>query len=63
MLDDPSSEPVASFELTADMAQEYGELTQPCGEISGKHAVYFAFYGETQQELCEFGFFQFKTAE
>ena len=63
MLDDPSSEPVASFEITSDMPQKYTDLTQSCGDISGKHAVYFAFYAESQQEICEFGFFEFASAE
>lgn len=57
-LDDPASNPIAQFEIPAE-GDGYITLTQPAGEIEGRHAVYFNFYAVSEANICEFGAFEF----
>lgn len=61
-LDDPTSDPIAVFEIGAEPSQEFSQITQSVGEIEGKHAVFFVFYAEGEGEICEFNYFEFSQA-
>ena len=61
-LDDPTSDPIAMFEIGAEPSQEFSQITQSVGEIEGKHAVFFVFYAEGEGEICEFNYFEFSQA-
>ena len=62
VLDDPANEPLATIPVPSEAESDTVTLTAECGEISGKHAVYFDFYAFSKKEICEFVSFEFKPA-
>lgn len=58
-LDDPNSAPIARFDIPAEGDGVITLDKQYCGEIEGKHGVYFNFYAISEANICEFEAFEF----
>ena len=62
VLDDPANAPVATIEIGADASEAFDGLTANIGAVEGKHSVFFIFYAQSEQPICEFNALSFAKA-
>lgn len=62
VLDFPNGEVVGSIEIPSH-SDEYREFCTEVIRITGVHTLYLRFYGNKEEEICEFSSFQFENGK